>query len=761
MILILCACLAAALFTSSGEAQTAVSPPLSAAGKNALADSKAGVKKLRDLFFARDFRAGYETGQKLIGQFPEDDELRMWVVLNGVRSTDNYKTAFAMAGEMATRNGRKDSPQESDVWALVAMAMANSYRGDAAEALKTAETAVKLAPGNEEAIFCYNTVIYRAGKYAGSIEWLDKNEDKIKDRSRFYYNRALSNYQANNKEKAFKDFDTSIKLDPGSVNAFYLYADCLNRDKRTKEALPLLKRALQLAPDALANRVAYWRMLASQTDKTDEQKEQEIVDDMNALLKAGPNSPEILFNVSLQYGTLQNARKQEFYEAQILKKFPNTRFAELIIVQQIFKMNRAVNDRAPAAGFMKKLSELDEGRLLGDRELLDESLKYINPDKKEADRIDNEWRAFIRRPRHFDMDQLGTAYFWLLLRAKYDFQMSGQKLKELLDAVKKYKNDRNSNTNKEIADLLAVRKVFGLDPGLTAEMLSYARAGIEEGEADIADFRSVLNAKDLEGQAVYIRSNALETLGFALYLENRFDEAEKELLKAYEINKENADVLLILALVHKARKEFDKAEDVYLRSATITNTLTASIKELYKAKNGDLRGFDDYYKNIKEKVRARIMAEVAASRIKEPKDLAPFDLKTIDRRSISFDDVKGKVVVINFWGVWCAPCVKEMPEIQELAAKYKSDSDVVLLTFDSRDALVTVKKFIADRKYDFPVLMADSYSEELLKVNDGAATYPTTLFVDKKGKISFIKVGNTGNLVEEFSLRIDILKQDK
>jgi thiol-disulfide isomerase/thioredoxin len=359
------------------------------------------------------------------------------------------------------------------------------------------------------------------------------------------------------------------------------------------------------------------------------------------------------------------------------------------------------------------------------------------------------------------MDQLGTAYFWLFLRAKYDFQMPDQKLKELLDAVRKYKNDRNSNTNKEIADLLAVRKVFGLNPGLTGEMLSYAKAGIEEGEADAADFRAVLNAKDLEGQEKYIRSNALETLGFALYLENRFDEAEKELLKAYETNNENADVLLILALVHKARKEFDKAEDIYSKSATITNTLTASIKDLYKAKNGDLRGFDAYYKNIKEKVRTRIMIELAASRIKEPKSLTPFDLKTIDQRSVSFDDVKGKVLVINFWGVWCGPCVKEMPEIQELAAKYKNDSDVAILTFDSRDDPVIVKKFIADRKYDFPVLMADSYTAELLKINDGAATYPTTLFVDKKGKISFLKVGNTGNLVEEFSLRIDILKQDK
>jgi tetratricopeptide (TPR) repeat protein len=248
LILIFCACLTAALFTGGGQAQTAVPP----AGKHSPAGSKAGVKKLRDLFFARDFGAGYETGQKLLKQFPEDDELRLWVVLNAARSSDNYKTSLAMAKEMAAkiaaRTGRKDSSKDTGVWALIALAMANSYNGNAADALLSAGSAVKLAPGNEEAIFCYHTVIFRAGKYAESIEWLDKNADKIKDRSRFYCSRALSNYLANNKENAFKDFDASIKLDPGSVNALYLYSDYLDRDKRTKEALPLLKKALQLAP---------------------------------------------------------------------------------------------------------------------------------------------------------------------------------------------------------------------------------------------------------------------------------------------------------------------------------------------------------------------------------------------------------------------------------------------------------------------------------------------------------------------------------
>ncbi len=78
---------------------------------------------------------------------------------------------------------------------------------------------------------------------------------------------------------------------------------------------------------------------------------------------------------------------------------------------------------------------------------------------------------------------------------------------------------------------------------------------------------------------------------------------------------------------------------------------------------------------------------------------------------------------------------------------------------DSYDELENIKKFIADKKYDFPVLVGDSYLENVMK----GATYvfPTTIFIDKQGKIPFVKRGNTGNLFEDFGWRIEDLKKDK
>lgn len=726
---------------------------ISGANSQTISPAEASAKQVRDLYFERDFDGGAETGKKLIAQFPAAAELRMWAILNTARATGKAKEAVEMAKVWAAQ-------KDGNPRAQIALAIANSYAGNHANALKAAEAAIKLTPDDEETILTYNMVLFRSGKYAESIVWLDKNSASIKDRSRFYNARGLSNYRVGNKEKAFQEFDASVKIVPTTVNAIYLYADYLNLEKRTKEALPLLKRALQMAPGVLANRVAYWETLDDQTDKTDEQKRQEVIDDMNAILRSQPNTPELLYNVALRYGVMKFGEKQKFYEDQLLKQFPNSRSAEHLIVKRINELNKTAGDLVPSADFVRRMSEVEEGKLLGNRELLDEALRFMNPDKKLLEQIGEAWMNFIKRPQHFESYLLGTAYSSLFNRAQYDYELTDQRLKELLEGVKKHKAERHSNTNSDIASFLAFRKIMGLNTAMTGDILSYAKAGIDEAEADIADYRQFLSGKELEKQAKYQRASALETVGYALYLENRLDEAEKELVKAFETDKESLYILQTLALVHRARKEYDKAEEIYLKSATVSRPFTTSFKELYKAKHGDLSGFDEYYKGAKEKIRSRIMTEVAASRIKEPKDLAPFQLKTISDAALSSNDLKGKVLVINFWGVWCGPCVKEMPEVQELATRYKNDGDVAILTFDSGDELAVVRKFIADRKYDFPVLIADSYIDNLQKVTDTLA-YPTTFFVDKQGKISFTKIGNSGNLVEEFSLRIDILKKDQ
>jgi thiol-disulfide isomerase/thioredoxin len=145
---------------------------------------------------------------------------------------------------------------------------------------------------------------------------------------------------------------------------------------------------------------------------------------------------------------------------------------------------------------------------------------------------------------------------------------------------------------------------------------------------------------------------------------------------------------------------------------------------------------------------------VLASRIAKPKSAPHFRLKSIDGKTISLADLKGKVTVLNFWGVWCGWCVREMPDFATLARRYAGDPHVRIVTVDTDDDPDTVKKWMAEKKYDFPVLLDDGWARR-----SGISAFPTTWFLDKQGRIAFKKIGWTEKLVDQFSWRIDVLKE--
>src|SRR5258708_8850388 len=68
------------------------------------------------------------------------------------------------------------------------------------------------------------------------------------------------------------------------------------------------------------------------------------------------------------------------------------------------------------------------------------------------------------------------------------------------------------------------------------------------------------------------------------------------------------------------------------------------------------------------------------------KPAAVFTAKTLDGKSVSLTDLKGKIVVLNFWFIACAPCVAEMPDLNNLVEKYRSRDDIVFLAPASDDA---------------------------------------------------------------------------
>jgi peroxiredoxin len=107
-----------------------------------------------------------------------------------------------------------------------------------------------------------------------------------------------------------------------------------------------------------------------------------------------------------------------------------------------------------------------------------------------------------------------------------------------------------------------------------------------------------------------------------------------------------------------------------------------------------------------------------------------FRLPTLDGGSMTLSDLKGKVVLINFWATWCGPCREEMPSLERLYRHFKYEK-FTLLGVDIMEHPETVKRFVREYNLSFPILLD--------KAGDVSAKYaanaiPTTYIIDKEGK---------------------------
>ncbi|MCO4294486.1 TlpA family protein disulfide reductase [Solitalea sp. MAHUQ-68] len=109
---------------------------------------------------------------------------------------------------------------------------------------------------------------------------------------------------------------------------------------------------------------------------------------------------------------------------------------------------------------------------------------------------------------------------------------------------------------------------------------------------------------------------------------------------------------------------------------------------------------------------------------------------TIDGKSLSFEQLKGKVIVVNFWFTTCAPCLKEIPELNELYEKYKQNDNVVFLAI-STDKKETVEDFLAKRSFNYQHVAGMEQQLEDLEIG----TFPTNLIISPEGKTVFIVGG--------------------
>lgn len=132
--------------------------------------------------------------------------------------------------------------------------------------------------------------------------------------------------------------------------------------------------------------------------------------------------------------------------------------------------------------------------------------------------------------------------------------------------------------------------------------------------------------------------------------------------------------------------------------------------------------------------------------------LAPdFQLENLDGEAISLSNLRGNPVLINFWATWCAPCVHEMPALQQIYEEW-SGKGLVLLTIDMGESPSKVEEFMRSYRLSFPVLL-DTKESVAEKYN--IRGIPTTFLIDKDGIVQGIKIGAFRNKEEiEAGIRI-------
>lgn len=226
----------------------------------------------------------------------------------------------------------------------------------------------------------------------------------------------------------------------------------------------------------------------------------------------------------------------------------------------------------------------------------------------------------------------------------------------------------------------------------------------------------------------------------------------KQLVEAYAIDGRDLDAFILL---HN-----------YQNNNEVDERLSNLSKSLYLKLNQNNEGnINEYFSSLTEKSTDALFSKYKAEMIK--KEAINFSLLNMKGDTISLADMKGKVVILDFWATWCGPCKASFPGMQATINKYKNDKEVEFLFIDvwqkEDNYKELAQKFIIKNQYTFNVL----FDEMKDRAKSTATAYgvrgiPTKIIIDKEGFIRFESSGGgteVYKVVNEMTAKIELAKK--
>lgn len=170
-----------------------------------------------------------------------------------------------------------------------------------------------------------------------------------------------------------------------------------------------------------------------------------------------------------------------------------------------------------------------------------------------------------------------------------------------------------------------------------------------------------------------------------------------------------------LAEAYKQEGKYDKAEAEY-------NTV--------------INQFGDVDRRLSSAVQQSLAMLDSERRLKIGGDPIPFEVTSLEGQKLSLEKYKGKVVLLDFWATWCAPCRQEMPNVIKVYDKYNNDGfEIVGISLDRERK--DLDSYIDKYKISWPQYFDGKFWRNDVATKYGVQSIPATFLIGKKGKIRY------------------------
>jgi thiol-disulfide isomerase/thioredoxin len=220
------------------------------------------------------------------------------------------------------------------------------------------------------------------------------------------------------------------------------------------------------------------------------------------------------------------------------------------------------------------------------------------------------------------------------------------------------------------------------------------------------------------------------------------------------------DIAYVYQRLQMPEKAFNNYWKILLKEPSDSEALAASQKN-YRAFKGSDEGYqeklDQLAKILKQQMTRVVKKEVL--NLPGPQLTAISDLKG---QPLNMDQLKGKVVIMDFWATWCVPCMEELPYLQKVYNQYKNNPNVMFMVINSgsKNTLADAQNWAKQHSnYTFPL-----YYNGDRDIGDkvGFTLIPTIAVLDQAGKMQFRTIGFEGMVLEQkLSAQIDLLLEGK